>query len=119
MTGVQLGLRANAGQFALLVGINALVGAMVGLERTVLPLIGEQDFGLTSKTAILTFIVAFGLTKAFTNLAAGLLWILTSIAVQPRLKMMHLLYGGGYGELLHVSPYAESPTASSITRLGA
>ena len=70
---VQLGLRANAGQFALLVGINALVGAMVGLERSVLPLIGEQDFGLTSKTAILTFIVAFGLTKAFTNLAAGTL----------------------------------------------
>lgn len=70
---VQLGLRANAGQFALLVGINALVGAMVGLERSVLPLIGEQDFGLTSKTAILTFIVAFGLTKTFTNLAAGTL----------------------------------------------
>ena len=73
VTAVQLGLRANAGQFALLVGINALVGAMVGLERSVLPLIGEQDFGLTSKTAILTFIVAFGLTKAFTNLAAGTL----------------------------------------------
>ena len=73
MTDVQLGLRANAGQFALLVGINALVGAMVGLERTVLPLIGEQDFDLTSKTAILTFIVAFGLTKSFTNLAAGTL----------------------------------------------
>jgi MFS family permease len=68
---VRLGLRANAGQFALLVGINALVGAMVGLERTVLPLIGEQDFGLTSKAAILTFIVAFGLAKAFTNLVAG------------------------------------------------
>ena len=46
VTGVQLGLRANAGQFALLVGLNALVGAMVGLERTVLPLVGEQDFGL-------------------------------------------------------------------------
>ena len=46
---------------------------MVGLERTVLPLIGEQDFGLTSKTAILTFIVAFGLAKALTNLAAGTL----------------------------------------------
>ncbi len=73
MTTAQLGLRANAPQFALLVGINALVGAMVGLERTVLPLIGEQDFGLTSKTAILTFIVAFGATKALTNLAAGTL----------------------------------------------
>ncbi|RDI73672.1 Major Facilitator Superfamily [Gaiella occulta] len=73
MTGVRLGLRANAGQFALLVGINALVGAMVGLERTVLPLVGEQDFGLGSKTAILTFIVAFGAAKALTNLAAGTL----------------------------------------------
>jgi MFS family permease len=70
---IQLGLRANAGQFALLVGINAFVGAMVGLERTVLPLIGEQDFNLTSKTAILTFIVAFGLAKATMNLAAGTL----------------------------------------------
>ena len=73
MSQVQLGLRANAAQFSLLVGLNALVGAMVGLERSVLPLIGEQDFGLTSKTAILTFIVAFGLTKALTNLAAGTL----------------------------------------------
>ena len=73
VTGTRLGLRANAGQFALLVGINALVGAMVGLERTVLPLIGEQDFGLASKTAILTFIVAFGLAKALSNLGAGAL----------------------------------------------
>jgi MFS family permease len=73
VTDVRLGLRANAGQFGLLVGINALVGAMVGLERTVLPLIGEQDFGLKSKAAILTFIVAFGLAKAFTNLVAGTL----------------------------------------------
>jgi MFS family permease len=70
---VRLGLRANAGQFTLLVGINALVGAMVGLERSVLPLIGRQDFGLSSKTAILTFIVAFGVAKALTNLGAGAL----------------------------------------------
>ncbi len=73
MTDVRLGLRANAGQFGLLVGINALVGAMVGLERTVLPLIGEQDFGLDSKTAILTFVVAFGAAKALMNLGAGTL----------------------------------------------
>ncbi|MGI8479942.1 MAG: MFS transporter [Gaiellaceae bacterium] len=73
MTNVRLGLRANAAQFTLLVGINALVGAMVGLERTVLPLIGERDFGLDSKTAILTFVVAFGASKAVMNLSAGTL----------------------------------------------
>jgi MFS family permease len=68
---VELGLRENASQFALLVALNALVGAMVGLERSTLPLIGEDDFGLASKAAVLSFIVAFGLAKAFTNLAAG------------------------------------------------
>lgn len=70
---VRLGLRENAGQFALLVGLNAFVGAMVGLERSVLPLVGEQDFGLTSHAAILAFVVAFGAAKALTNLAAGVL----------------------------------------------
>ena len=68
---VRLGLRANAGQFALLVGLNALVGAMVGLERSVLPLVGEEDFGLASRAAVLAFVVAFGAAKALTNLAAG------------------------------------------------
>jgi MFS family permease len=69
--GVRLGLRANAGQFALLVALNAFVGAMVGLERSVLPLIGRDDFGLSSKSAILSFVVAFGIAKALANLAAG------------------------------------------------
>jgi MFS family permease len=68
---VQLGVRANAGQFALLVGLNALVGGMVGLERSVLPLVGKDDFGLRSSAAILAFVVAFGAAKAVTNLAAG------------------------------------------------
>jgi MFS family permease len=68
---VRLGLRANARQFGLLVGLNALVGAMVGLERSVLPLVGKQDFGLRSNAAILAFVVAFGASKALTNLAAG------------------------------------------------
>jgi MFS family permease len=68
---VRLGLRANAHQFALLVGLNALVGGMVGLERSVLPLVGKQDFGLRSTSAILAFVVAFGAAKAFANLAAG------------------------------------------------
>ena len=73
MSGIALGLRANAAQFSLLVGLNALVGAMVGLERSVLPLVGEEDFGLTSSTAILSFVVAFGAAKAFANLGAGAL----------------------------------------------
>ena len=68
---VELGLRANAHQFAMLVALNALVGGMVGLERSVLPLVGKQDFGLSSTAAILAFVVAFGAAKAFTNLAAG------------------------------------------------
>ena len=68
---VQLGLRENIAQFSLLVGINAFVGAMVGLERSTLSLVGEADFGLTSSAAVLSFIVAFGLAKSFTNLGAG------------------------------------------------
>jgi MFS family permease len=71
MTSVRLGLHANAAQFSLLVGLNALVGAMVGLERSVLPLVGQHDFGLQSKTLILSFVLAFGVAKALTNLAAG------------------------------------------------
>jgi MFS family permease len=70
---VRLGLRANAAQFTLLVALNALVGAFVGLERSVLPLVGKREFGLTSHAAILTFVVAFGAAKALTNLAAGTL----------------------------------------------
>src|ERR687885_957868 len=68
---VRLGLRANWRQFWLLVLINAFVGGMVGLERAVLPLLGEQDFGQASRTVILSFIVTFGLTKALANVFAG------------------------------------------------
>jgi MFS family permease len=68
---VRLGLRENLAQFSLLVALTAFVGAMVGLERSTLPLIGEDDFGLGSSAAVLSFIVAFGLAKSFTNLAAG------------------------------------------------
>ena len=70
---VRLGLRENLAQFSLLVCVNAFVGAMVGLERSTLPLIGREDFGLASSAAVLSFIVAFGLAKAFTNLGAGAL----------------------------------------------
>ncbi|HKA84035.1 MAG TPA: MFS transporter [Acidimicrobiales bacterium] len=70
---VRLGLRANLAQFSLLVAVNALVGGTIGQERTVLPLLATREYGLTAYTAGLTFIVAFGITKALTNLAAGTL----------------------------------------------
>jgi uncharacterized membrane protein len=59
---ISLGLRANAGQFALLVGVQALIGAMVGQERTVLPLMATRIFGLEGVASVLTFLVAFGIT---------------------------------------------------------
>lgn len=71
MSPPRLGLRENLPQFTLLIVLNAFVGAMVGLERTVLPLLGEQEFGLESKTAITSFIVSFGVTKAVLNLVAA------------------------------------------------
>jgi MFS family permease len=70
---IRLGLRENLAQFSLLVGINALVGGMIGQERTVLPLLADRVFGLTAFTAALTFIVAFGAVKAATNFFAGTL----------------------------------------------
>ena len=63
--------RAKGGQLTLLVAINALVGAIVGLERSVLPLVGEREFDVASKSALFSFVLAFGLAKALTNLAAG------------------------------------------------
>jgi len=68
---VRLGLRANWEQFTLLVAVNAFVGAMVGTERVILPLVAEREFGLASRAAILSFIVSFGLVKAIANLLAG------------------------------------------------
>lgn len=68
---VALGLRANWRQFSLLVVVNAFVGAMVGLERSVLPVIATREFAVASTTAALSFIATFGLAKALTNLAAG------------------------------------------------
>ncbi|MGH3675875.1 MAG: MFS transporter [Mycobacterium sp.] len=67
----QLGLRANLAQFSLLVAVNALVGGMVGQEQTVLPLLAEQHFHLTGYTFLLTYVLAFGITKAATNYFAG------------------------------------------------
>ncbi|HLH66577.1 MAG TPA: MFS transporter [Solirubrobacteraceae bacterium] len=72
-TRVRLGLRENLGQFSLLVAINAFVGAMVGLERSALPLAGREQFHLSSSLAVLSFIIAFGTSKALVDLAAGAL----------------------------------------------
>jgi len=68
---IRLGLRENLGQFSLLVLVNAFVGAMVGLERSILPAIAEQEFHIAARAAILSFIVVFGITKALTNYFAG------------------------------------------------
>lgn len=68
---IRLGLRENLGQFSLLVFVNAFVGAMVGLERSILPAIAEHEFHIAARAAILSFIVVFGITKALTNYFAG------------------------------------------------
>jgi len=83
---IALGLRENRAQFTLLVAVNAFVGAMVGLERSTLPLIGRDDFGLSSSAAVMSFIVAFGAAKAVTNLAAG--------ALAERVGRRRMLIGG-------------------------
>jgi len=68
---IRLGLRENWKQFALLVLVNAFVGGMVGMERTVVPLIGAEEFHIASTTIIVSFIVSFGIVKALANLASG------------------------------------------------
>jgi MFS family permease len=82
----RLGLRENAAQFSLLVLVNAFVGVMVGLERSTLPLIGRESFHLSSSAAVLSFLVAFGFTKALTDLGAG--------ALARHLGRRRLLIGG-------------------------
>lgn len=67
----KLGIRENIAQFSLLVVVNAFVGAMVGMERTILPAIADREFLLTARTAVLSFIVVFGVSKALTNYMAG------------------------------------------------
>jgi MFS family permease len=76
-----LGLRANVGQFAVLVGVNALVGGMVGQERTLLPLLATEIFGLAGVATILTYLLAFGVTKAGANLLAG--WLADRYGRKP------------------------------------
>src|SRR4030095_5846066 len=83
---IRLGLRENLGQFSLLVLVNAFVGAMVGLERSILPAIAEHEFHVAARAAILSFIVVFGVSKALTNYAAGRL--------SDRLGRKHVLVAG-------------------------
>ena len=71
MATVVLGLRANWQQFSLLVVINAFVGGMVGIERTIVPLIGVEEFAIASTTLVTSFIISFGVVKAFANLLSG------------------------------------------------
>jgi MFS family permease len=68
---IRLGLRENLSQFSLIVVVNAFVGGMVGLERTVVPLIGSEEFKIASATVVASFIISFGITKALTNLISG------------------------------------------------
>ena len=83
---IRLGLRENVAQFTLLVIVNAFVGVMVGMERSILPAIAEQDFHLVARTAVLSFIAVFGVTKAMTNYAAGRL--------ADRIGRKHVLVAG-------------------------
>jgi len=69
--GIRLGLAENWRQFSLLILVNAFVGGMIGLERTVVPLIGSEEFRIASTTLVTSFIVSFGVVKAFTNLLSG------------------------------------------------
>ena len=68
---IKLGLRPNIQQFLILVLVNAFVGAMIGLEQTVVPLVGKSEFGIESSAIIVSFIASFGAVKAVLNLLAG------------------------------------------------
>ncbi len=98
---VRLGLRENAAQFALLMLINAMVGGMVGLERTVLPLVATKEFGLTSSAVVTSFIVGFGLTKALVNLGSG---VLADLFGRKSLLVLGWLFGLPVPFLLMFAP---------------
>lgn len=101
MKNIQSGIRANLFQFSLLVVINAFVGGMIGMERSILPQFAEQAFGIEAKTAVLSFIIAFGVTKAFANLFTG---ILASSIGRKRLLLLGWLLGLPVPFLLMYAP---------------
>ena len=135
-----MGLRANWRQFTLLVVVSAFVGAMVGLERAVLPLLAEDEFGLASRAAILYFIATFGLAKALSNVLAGHLgdrygrklvlvagWVVGMIGGltflsggAAALVMSETLSGeprgGGRTEALSLSPAVNTPADKRIPK---
>ena len=96
-----LGLRANWRQFALLVAVNAFVGGMVGLERSILPLLADAEFGIASKAAAVSFISTFGLAKAVTNLLAG---HLAGVVTRKRLLVIGWLFGLPVPFILMLAP---------------
>ncbi|MFF8843406.1 hypothetical protein ACF08N_11840 [Streptomyces sp. NPDC015127] len=98
---VRLGLRENWLQFTLPVIVSICFGGLVGLERTTVPLIGSETFGLTSDLAVFSFIIAFGLTKALTNLAAG--------ALTTRFRRKQLLVAAGCSVSPSLSPSLGRP----------
>jgi MFS family permease len=108
---IALGLGANLGQFSLLVLVNAFVGGMVGLERTVLPLIAEREFGLASKSAILSFIVSFGIVKAVANLLAGKY---SDVVGRKRFLVLGWLFGLPVPFIVMWAPSWEMITAANV-----
>ncbi len=98
---IELGLRQNWRQFALLVLVNAFVGGMVGMERSILPQLAEAEFGLAAKTAALSFIIAFGFAKAFANLFTG---TLASRLGRKKLLMLGWLLGIPVPFILMLAP---------------
>ncbi len=108
---VALGLRENWPQFALLVLINAFVGGMVGIERTVVPLIGAEEFGLTSTTLVVSFIVGFGLVKALTNLVSGQL---ADLWGRKRVLVLGWLFGLPVPFMIILAPSFEWIVAANV-----
>jgi MFS family permease len=107
----RLGLRANWRQFTLLIVINAFVGAMVGMERVVVPLLAERDFGIASRSVILSFIVSFGLVKAAANLLAG---GLSDRAGRRRVLIAGWLFALPIPAMLYLAPAWEWVVAANV-----